>query len=47
MIVSYLRISTLTKGVERQEYLLDKLGIKFDKKYIDKCTGKSKERPQL
>ncbi|MVX67129.1 recombinase family protein, partial [Clostridium chromiireducens] len=25
----------------------DKLGIKFDKKYIDKCTGKSKERPQL
>ena len=47
MIVSYLKISTLTKGVERQEYLLDKLGIKFDKKYIDKCTGKSKERPQL
>ena len=47
MIVSYLRISTLTKGVERQEYLLDKLAIKFDKKYIDKCTGKSKERPQL
>lgn len=47
MIVSYLRISTLTKGVEQQEYLLDKLGIKFDKKYIDKCTGKSKERPQL
>ena len=26
---------------------LDKLGIKFDKEYIDKMTGKTKERPQL
>lgn len=47
MIVSYIRISTLSQGVERQEYLLDKLGVKFDRKYIDKCTGKNKERPQL
>lgn len=47
MIVSYLRISTLDKRIEGEEYLLDKLGIKFDKKYIDKCTRKSKERPQL
>ena len=47
MIVSYLRVSTLNQEVGRQEYQLDKLNIKFDKEYIDKCTGKNKERPQL
>lgn len=47
MIVSYLRVSTLRQEVGRQEYLLDKLNIKFDKEYIDKCTGKNRERPQL
>lgn len=47
MIVSYLRVSTLNQEVGRQEYQLDKLNIKFDKEYIDKCTGKNKERPKL
>jgi len=47
MIVSYLRVSTLNQEVGRQEYQLEKLKIKFDKEYIDKCTGKSMERPQL
>ena len=47
MIVSYLRVSTLNQEVGRQEYQLEKLNIKFDKEYIDKCTGKNKERPQL
>lgn len=47
MIASYLRVSTLNQEVGRQEYQLDKLNIKFDKEYIDKCTGKNKERPQL
>lgn len=47
MIVSYLRVSTLNQEVGRQEYQLDKLNIKFDKEYIDKCAGKNKERPQL
>ena len=47
MIVSYLRVSTLNQEVGRQEYQLEKLNIKFDKEYIDKCTGKTKERPQL
>lgn len=47
MIVSYLRVSTINQEVGRQEYQLDKLNIKFDKEYIDKCTGKNKERPQL
>lgn len=47
MIVSYLRVSTLNQEVGRQEYQLEKLNIKFDKEYIDKCTGKHKDRPQL
>ena len=47
MIVSYLRVSTLNQEVGRQEYQLEKLKIKFDKEYIDKCTGKSMERRQL
>ena len=47
MIVSYLRVSTLNQEVGRQEYQLDKLNIKIDNEYIDKCTGKNKERPQL
>ncbi|MDM0699548.1 recombinase family protein [Clostridium perfringens] len=47
MIVKYLRVSTLNQEQLRQEYQLDKLGIKFDKKYEDKITGKIKERPQL
>lgn len=47
MIVKYLRVSTTKQDIARQEIQLDKLGIKFDKEYIDKITGKTKERPQL
>ncbi len=47
MIVKYLRVSTTKQDIGRQDMQLDKLGIKFDKEYIDKMTGKKKERPQL
>ncbi|EOU1692673.1 recombinase family protein [Clostridium perfringens] len=47
MIVKYLRVSTLNQEQTRQEYQLEKLGVKFDKSYEDKITGKVKERPQL
>ncbi|MDU4856029.1 MAG: recombinase family protein, partial [Clostridioides difficile] len=47
MIVKYLRVSTSKQDLGRQEMQLDKLGIKFDKEYIDKMTGKTKDRPQL
>lgn len=47
MIVSYVRVSTVKQDVARQDMQLDKLGIKFDKHYIDKMSGKTKERPQL
>lgn len=47
MIVKYLRVSTTKQDIARQEMQLDKLGINFDKEYIDKMTGKSKERPSL
>ena len=38
MIVKYLRVSTSKQDPGRQEMQLDKLGIKFDKEYIDKMT---------
>lgn len=47
MIVKYLRVSTTKQDIARQEMQLDKLGIKFDKEYVDKMTGKTKERPML
>lgn len=47
MIVKYLRVSTRTQDIARQDMQLDKLGIKFDKEYVDKMTGKSKDRPML
>lgn len=47
MIVKYLRVSTTKQDPGRQEMQLDKLGIKFDKEYIDRMTGKTKDRPQL
>lgn len=42
-----MRVSTKKQDIGRQEFLLDKLNIKFDKSYIDKMTGKTRERPQL
>lgn len=47
MIVKYLRVSTSKQDIGRQDFQLDKLGINFDKEYIDKITGKTIERPQL
>lgn len=47
MIVKYLRVSTTKQDTGRQEMQFDKLGIKFNKEYIDKITGKTKDRPQL
>ena len=47
MIVKYLRVSTVKQDVARQDMQLDKLGIKFDKEYVDRMTGKTKERPML
>lgn len=47
MIVKYLRVSTIKQDVVRQDMQLDKLGVKYDKEYVDKITGKTKERPML
>lgn len=47
MIASYMRVSTMKQDTGRQEMLLDRLGIKFDKQYIDKLSGKTTDRPQL
>ncbi|EDT73930.1 recombinase family protein [Clostridium butyricum] len=47
MIVKYLRVSTTRQDISRQDIQLDKLGINFDREYIDKITGKTKERPML
>lgn len=47
MITSYVRVSTIKQDTARQDIQLDKLGITFDKHYIDKMSGKTKERPQL
>ena len=47
MIVKYLRVSTTKQDISRQDMQLDKLCINFDKEYIDKITGKTKERPML
>lgn len=47
MIVKYMRVSTTKQDIARQDIQLDKLGVKFDKEYIDKMTGKTKDRPML
>ena len=47
MIVKYLRVSTSKQNTDRQELIMDKLGIKFDKEYIDKVSGKNTDRPKL
>ena len=47
VVARYLRVSTKKQEQLRQTYLLDNLGIKFDKTYEDKITGKTKDRPEL
>jgi len=44
MKVGYIRVSTLEQNEARQEVLMEQLGV--DKVYLDKMSGKSKERPQ-
>ena len=45
MKVGYIRVSTLEQNEARQEVLMEQLGV--DKIYLDKMSGKSKDRPQL
>ncbi|MDP4183400.1 MAG: recombinase family protein [Bacillota bacterium] len=45
MNISYERVSTIKQDERRQEISLD--NYKIDKKYIDKSSGKSLDRPQL
>lgn len=45
MKVGYIRVSTLEQNEARQEALMEHLSV--DKVYLDKMSGKSKDRPQL
>ena len=45
MKVGYIRVSTVEQNEARQEVLMEQLGV--DRVYIDKMSGKSKDRPQL
>lgn len=45
MKIGYVRCSSVTQNPERQEVLMDRLGV--DKVYIDMCSGKNMQRPQL
>ncbi|AJH02156.1 resolvase [Clostridium beijerinckii] len=47
MIYKYERVSTKKQSIGRQEMILDKLGIVFDKAYTDKISGKGIDRPAL
>lgn len=45
MKVGYIRVSTKEQSIARQEILMEQLGV--EKVYIDKISGKNKNRPQL
>jgi len=45
MKVGYIRVSTEGQNIARQEVLMQELGV--DKIFIDKASGKNRERPQL
>lgn len=45
MKVGYVRVSSDTQNTTRQEILMAQLGV--EKLYIDVCSGKNKDRPQL
>jgi DNA invertase Pin-like site-specific DNA recombinase len=47
MIFSYVRGSRIKQDTGRQDIQLDKLGIKFDKHYIDKMSVKTRKRPYI
>ena len=43
MRIGYIRVSTAEQNTARQEALMQELGV--DEIYIDKTSGKNKERP--
>lgn len=45
MLIGYVRVSTKNQNTIRQEVLMQELGV--DEMYIDKVSGKNKERPAL
>lgn len=45
MKIGYVRCSTKDQNPERQEVIMQKLGV--EKVYIDMCSGKDMQRPQL
>lgn len=45
MKVGYVRVSTEGQNTARQEVLMDELGV--EKIFVDKASGKSKDRPAL
>jgi len=45
MKVGYIRVSTEGQNIARQEVLMQELGV--DKIFVDKASGKNRERPQL
>lgn len=45
MKIGYVRCSSATQNPERQEVLMERLGV--DRVYIDMCSGKNMQRPQL
>lgn len=47
MIYKYERVSTNKQSQGRQEMILDSLGVKYDKTFTDKATGKNTDRPGL
>ena len=45
--IGYARVSTLDQNEERQIVSFDNFNHKISKVYIDKCSGKDRNRPQL
>lgn len=45
MKIGYVRVSTAEQNTERQEVLMQELGV--EKIYVDKMSGKTKDRPAL
>lgn len=45
MKIGYVRVSTIDQNTARQEVLMQELGV--EKVYIDRMSGKSKDRPAL
>ena len=45
MKIGYIRVSTQEQNIARQEVLMQELGV--DAIYIDQCSGKNTDRPQL